>query len=175
MVGDHLTLNLSSINSKDRLEYSTVETNEECFEDLSIQPDFNYYQTHDYHKLAMKLDKRNSFSALHTNICSLSANLENLELLLTNLDHAFDIIGVSETWTSENNNNKNTITNHTIPGYQKFCGTKGSSLKSGCGFFVKEGVNFKERIDLSVKFINYQNEFQSCWIEISMIKKDHIF
>ena len=78
----------------------------------------------------MKIDKRNSFSVLHTNICSISANLENLELLLTNLDHAFDVVGVSESWTSENDN-KNTMNNHTTPGYQKFCGTKGSLLKSG--------------------------------------------
>ena len=62
-----------------------------------------------------------------------------------------------------------TINNHTIPVYQKLCGTKCSSLKSGCGCFVKEGLNFKERIDLRVKFINDQNEFQSCWIE--MIKE----
>ena len=142
-----------------------------CFEDLSIQPDFNYYQTHDFHKLAMKIDKRNSFSVLHTNICSLSANLENLEKLLTNLDHVFDIKGVSETWTSENNTNKNTMNNHTIPGYQEFCVTKGSSLKSGCGLFVKEGLHFKERINLSVKLINDQNECQSCWIEIINDKK----
>ena len=57
------------------------------------------------------------------------------------------------------------MNNDTIPGYQKYCGTKGSSLKSGCGLFFKEDLNFKEIIDLSVKFINYQNEFQSCWIE----------
>ena len=174
LVGDHLTLNFSSLNSKDRPQYNTVKTIDEYFEDLSIQPDFNYYQTHDFHKLAKKQDKRNSFSVLHTNICSLSANLENIELLLTNLDHAFDIIGVSETCTSENNN-KNTTNNYTIPGYQKFCGRKGSSLESGCGFFVIKGLNFKERIDLKVKFTNDQNEFQSCWIVISNDKKDQIF
>ena len=119
----------------------------------------------------MKIDKRNTFSVLHTNICSLSAHLENLELLLTNLDHALDVIGVSETWASKNNNNKNTINNHTIPSCQKICGAKGSPLKSGCALSVKEGLNFKERIDLSVKFINDQNEFQSCWIEIINDKK----
>ena len=64
-------LNLSSINSKDWPKYSTVETNDGYFEDLSIQPDFNYYQTDDFHKLAKKLDKRNSFRVLHINICFL--------------------------------------------------------------------------------------------------------
>ena len=161
--GDHLTLNLSSINSKGRSEYNTVETNDEYFEELSMQPDFNYYQIYDFHKLTMKLDKRNCFSILHTNICSLNANLE--KLLLTNLDHAFDIVGVSETWTSGNNSNNSTMNNHTVPGYQNFCGTKGSSLKSDCGLFVKEGLNFKERVDLTVKFINNQNG----------IKKDQTF
>ena len=97
---------------------------------MSIQPDFNYYQAHDFHKLAMKVDKKSRFSVLHTNICYLNPNLENLDLFLTNLDHAFDVIGASETWTSENNNNNNTMKNHTIHGYQKLCGTKVSSLKS---------------------------------------------
>ena len=77
-----------------RPEYSTIETNNEYFEDLSIQPDVNYYQTRDFHKIVTKLDKRNSFSVLQTNICSLSGNLENLELLLTNLDHVFAVIAV---------------------------------------------------------------------------------
>ena len=57
------------------------------------------------------------------------------------------------------------MNNHTVPGYQNFCGTKGSSLKSDCGLFVKEGLNFKERVDLTVKFINNQNG----------IKKDQTF
>ena len=157
MVEDHLTVNISSINYKDRPEYSTVETNDEYLENLSTQRDFGYYQPHNFHNFAMKLDKSNSFNALHINISSLSANLENLELLLRNLDHAFDVIGVSENWGSENINNKNTINNHTIPGYKKLCGIKGSSLKSDCGLFVKVGLNFKERIELSVKFNNDRN------------------
>ena len=41
LVGDHLTLNFSSLNSKDRPQYNTVKTIDEYFEDLSIQPDFN--------------------------------------------------------------------------------------------------------------------------------------
>ena len=40
LVADHLTVNISSINYKDRPEYSTVETNDEYLESLSIQPDF---------------------------------------------------------------------------------------------------------------------------------------
>ena len=50
---------------------------------------------------------------------------------------------------------------------------KNSSLKSEC--FVKEGLNFKERLDLSVKFMNGQNEIQTCWTEIINDKKEQIF
>ena len=96
MSNNSLTLNLSSINSKDRPECNTVETNDEYFEELSVQTVFYYYETHDSHKLAMKLNKRDCFSVLRINICSLNVNPENLELLLTNLDHAFDVIGVSD-------------------------------------------------------------------------------
>ena len=47
-----------------------------------------------------------------------------------------------------------------IPGYQPYCSTKGSSLNSGCRFFVNEGSKFIERNDL-----NEGNEFQPCWTE----------
>ena len=86
------------------------------------------------------------------------AKISTFRVLLTNLHYAFDVIGVSETWTVENNK---TMNNHTTPGYQKFFGTKGSPFKSGCGLFFKKDLNFKEIIDLNVKFINDQNEFSS--------------
>ena len=53
-----------------------------------------------------------------------------------------------------------------IPGYQPYYGTKENSLKSGCAFFVKEGLKFIERNDLNRKIANEGNEFQSSWIKI---------
>ena len=73
-------------------------------------------------------------SIIYTNVCSLHTNLE---LLIANLDHTFDIIGVSETWTPKINQNTQNI--KMVPGYQPYCGTKGNSHKGGCSFFVKEG------------------------------------
>ena len=104
------------------------------------------------------------FNILHTNICSLNANLENLELLLNNLEHSFDIIAVSETWTPKNNHTTHSKRN--ITGYQKYHGIEGSSLKSGCGFYIKGNIRFKPRNDLSISYVDDKNEFQSCWIEI---------
>ena len=97
-------------------------------------------------------------------MCSLHANLQHLELLIANLDHTFDIIGVSETRTPEINQNTQNI--KMILGYQSYCSTKENSLKRGCGFFVEEDLKLIERNDLNRKIANKGNEFQSCWIEI---------
>ena len=90
-------------------------------------------------------------------MCSLHANLEHLELLIANLGHTSDIIGVSETWTGP----QNTQNIKMIPGYQPYCGTKENSLKSECDFFVKEDLKFIERNVLNRKIANERNEFQS--------------
>ena len=56
----------------------------------SLKPDFNYYDFNQFHDL--KNRARNPFSLLHTNICSLQFNGENIHTLLTNLEHKFDVI-----------------------------------------------------------------------------------
>ena len=40
------------------------------------------------------------------------------------------------------------------------------SIKSGCGFYVKEDIKFKPRKDLDIAYHDTDNEFQSTWIEI---------
>ena len=43
-----------------------------------LQPNFKFYQTHEFHKLANNLSESKAFSVFHTNICSLQANFNNL-------------------------------------------------------------------------------------------------
>ena len=54
----------------------------------------------------------------------------------------------------------------TLEGYQNYHGVKGKPLKSGCGFYVKEGINFKPRKDLEITYSDEDNEFQCSWIEL---------
>ena len=75
---------------------------------------------------------------MHTNFCSLNKNTENLDLLLSLLEHKFDIIALSETWITRKN--QHFINNLNIQGYQKYHGTLGKSLKGGCGFLIADGV-----------------------------------
>ena len=53
-----------------------------------------------------------------------------------------------------------------MEGYQNYHGKRESSIKSGCGFYVKEGIKFKPRKDLDIACHDTDNEFQSTWIEI---------
>ena len=84
-------------------------------------------------------------------------------MLITNLEHNFSVIALSETWTSKQ------VTNKQLPeprNYQPFCATQGTTTKSDCGFYVKRGLKFKSRKDLDLAYHGNDSEFQSCWIEI---------
>ena len=93
----------------------------------------------------------------------MEGNAGKRETLISNLEFDFDIIAVSETWTSYSREN---IKPKTIDGYQTYHGTKGHTLKSGCGFYVKNCLKFQQQTDLDLSVIDENNEFQSCWIEI---------
>ena len=86
-----------SVNTSDKPEYDDVDLTEKSTAKImtSINCPRNGF--------------KKSFSIIHTNKCSLGVNLEHLELLIANLDHAFHIIGVSETWTPETNQKTQTI------------------------------------------------------------------
>ena len=107
-----------------------------------------------------------NFSLLHTNISSLSGNFDKLELLLTQIDHKFNIISVTETW--DNTSSNKNLGQLCMDGYNKFIGQKGTTLKSGCGFFISTKVNFIPRKDLDkhLYIYNQTNEFECKWIEV---------
>ena len=94
-----------TLNTSDRPEYNAVDITDTNLEKITIQSNFKYYQNYDFHELTQETESKKSFSIIHTIICSLRANQEHLELLIANLNHTFDIIGVSETWTPEINQN----------------------------------------------------------------------
>ena len=58
-----------------------IEDFDENFDNYhTLKPDFKYYETHQFH--TMKNKTKDTFSLLHTNICSLQYNGENLQNLL---------------------------------------------------------------------------------------------
>ena len=85
----------------------------------------------------------NAFSFLHCNIRSVSANLDNLNHLLFELDRSFSIIGLTET---------------------KIIAISQQSLSNagGVGFYIQDKYIFSIRTDLS----KTEPGFEVLWIEI---------
>ena len=67
---------------------------------MMLNSNFKYYDNHEFPKVKQKTN----FIIFHTNICSLQANSDKLELLTNDLNYDFDVVALFETWTSENNN-----------------------------------------------------------------------
>ena len=124
----------------------------------------DYYDLDNFKKLTNSEINKNCFSIFHSNISSLQGNFEKLELLLHQLNFKFDVISLSETWNPLTSNT--TFIPNTIPGYQNYIGQTGSTMKSGCGFFIANKINFIPRKDLDKQFYNQVNEFECKWIEI---------
>ena len=74
----------------------------------------------------------------------------------------FDVIAVYETWTSYSREN---VRPRNIDVYQTYHGTKRHTLKSGCGFYIKNGLKFSQLADLDMSVTDENNELQSCWTE----------
>ena len=139
----------------------------EIDDQLTFETNFDYFQTHDFHKLLKKVknsSKKSEFSIFHSNIQSLQNKLDKIHILLADLGHTFDIIALSETWTDTSEKKSSAIGQ--LEGYGKFVFTPGSSLKGGCGFFIKNGLKYLERKELDIAVADDINEFQAKWVEI---------
>ena len=84
------------------------------------------------------------FSTIHFNIRSLSANHDGLTMLLSDLQHSFDVIGLSETKIKSN---CDLTSNIAIEGYD-FVSKPTLTNASGKGFFIKGRIQFYIRDDL---------------------------
>ena len=78
---------------------------------------------------------------------------------------------MSETWIPIG---KSEVKPRKLEGYQNYHVNRGSSIKSGCGFYVKEGIKFNPRKDLDIAYHDTDNEFQSTWIKILNGNKSNI-
>ena len=131
------------------------------FEDF--KPNCHYYEVDQFRKTQSSWNQK-SFSILHTNICSLQANIENLEDLLTDLSYDFKVIALTETWNPEKS--KDRFTAKQLPGYHEYYGTTGSSSKGGCGFYIKDSLTSLPREDLDFKITENGQETETCWVEL---------
>ena len=122
---------------------------------FDMQIAFDYYTTHQFHKLSSKSTAKKSkpqLSIYHTNVSSLQGNFEKLHTHLASLNHPFEIIALSETWNPLHK--KDSFKAPDIDGYKKYIGTPGTSMKSGCGLYIKNSLKAVERKELDVSFVD---------------------
>ena len=110
--------------------------------------------------------KKDSLFFLHQNLRSINKNINGLESLINQLktkgSSTPTVIGVTETWLSSQVDAN--LTRFQIYGYQFIHSSRKSGKGGGCGFFVKNGIEFKE--------VNYNifSQCESMWIELSINK-----
>ena len=129
-------------------------------DNILTEVNFEYYTSHKFHSSqAIKdITEGNYFSVFHSNVRSIAAKYENLAALLTELNHNFQLIGVSET---KINIDKDCVTNISIPGYN-FFSQPSQQNAGGVGFYIKNEIEFHIRDDLSTT----TNDFECLWIEV---------
>ena len=92
--------NLNNLNILSSIESIPSLSDIDADINLPYQCNFKYYLTHDFYNSQEIRDTsytQESFSILHCNIRSLTANVDSLSNLLTELSHSFSIKGLSET------------------------------------------------------------------------------
>ena len=85
---------------------------------IPIQTNFKYYTSQEFaNDLQIKncITSSNCFSVFHANIRSLNANFDNFTHLLSELNHTFSIIGLTET---QLNVSGEQLLNISFPGYE---------------------------------------------------------
>ena len=115
-----------------------------------IDPDLNllshvqskcYY--HSPSNLSLLLPSRDSFSLFHCNVRSAPRNMDALSYLLSELNHNFSIIGISETWLSNYNSAL-----YSFPHYKAFYTCRQDQRGGGVALYVSEALTAVSRADL---------------------------
>jgi exonuclease III len=130
---------------------------------LSYQVDFNYYSIPNFQNndsIGQLFSKNSSFSVLHSNVRSLSANHDKLTTLLCDLKHNFHIVGISETKILTSKDCMYS-SQYCIPEYI-FISQPSHQNAGGVGMYIRDDCEFHSRDDLSLSTV----DFESLWIEI---------
>ena len=109
-------------------------------------------------ELASAQTNTNDLMILHTNIWSLSAHIDELVFLCGQCNTIVNIIGVSETWNSIQNES---LTNIDIEGYNLYK-TKSLSQNGGAGLYVEKSLISNTCENLSFRC----NEFETVWVKV---------
>lgn len=102
-----------------------------------------------------------SRSIIHFNARSLRKHFDDFHNLLSSFTNSFSLIGITETWLSDNDRNL-----FCFPSYRSEYCHRHTRNHGGAAIYVSANLNYKRRHDLDLKV----NKCESVWIEL-----DHHF
>lgn len=169
---DTMVFNPFDLNRYDHLE---------DVHNLEFDPDMNFFSDNDnpQHCKYYNEEQFNSlidsqskdctlFSVFHLNIRSLPKNYDQLVNLLSTLNHTFSVIGLSESWLTENSKESGL---YELPSYNSVHSIRQYRTGGGVSIFVQENIQFIHRDDLVLKC---NDDVESIFIEIMTDKGKNI-
>ena len=95
--------------------------------------------------LDLKRTFKQGFSILHLNSRSFNKNRDFIDAFISNVNHTFSIIALSETWFKEDQSNLIDISNYTLLNVPRQGRRSG-----GVGLYIHDSLSFKVRNDLNL-------------------------
>ena len=137
-----------------------IDPDYQFFTDLKYATNIScdYYVEHTFCRLIQnKWNLLNQLSLFQLNVRSLPRHYNELDLYFHSLQYDFEIIGLTETWLTENNSDL-----YGIHGYQSINKFRDNRAGGGVSLYVKNSVNFEHRNDLGI----FDNELEMLSIEL---------
>ena len=148
------SINTAINNNAFDIDTGDSEESDEVFPTINC----TYYSIDDF--TSANFNSSRTFSVLHYNIHSVESHIEEFRIALEMMNFTFDVICLTESKILKDIAPTIDIN---IKGYQTPIGTPTESTKGGVLIYVKEGINFKPRCDLT---IYKAKELESFFIEI---------
>lgn len=130
-------------------------------------PDALYVTSEDVLNKFATITAADTFSIFHTNCRSLNNHFDDLQYCLNNTKTTFDIIALTETWTSIDTEN-----NFRINGYKEILKSR-NSHGGGVGLYCTDSLNFVVREDLLPQNDDYAEcaiiELTACHVIVACI------
>lgn len=181
-MSDHYTFPFSSLTNDDLIEtFKITYSSNVCFdselknlvvnslsEEIVSSLEFDYYTPVQLDSLVGKINNKLSLSIFHVNVRSLNANHNKLVEFLTCLSFKFDIIVLSEIWSTNLQYYCNLF-----PNYEFFYDPPQSRV-GGVGMFVKRSFNPICRNDLKSSTSSPACVFENIWVEVQVDKLSYL-
>ena len=126
--------------------------------DKSSKINCEYYLPTDFKEQINETNQNNNFSMIHLNIRSMINKFDSFKELIYSLNKLFQIIGLTETWLNETNEDRFKFQNYDFVNVNR-------STKSGggVGIYIANELNYKIRTDLNTSI---ENVIESVFVEI---------